>query len=347
MAERRTPSRQTEQTRAAADRQTGQRRSTQERQTKPPVRRSDVIRCERCGEDYSITYKRCPFCDERPGRTGIGGRRAAKGRSQVHPIQLIALIGSMIFIIAALFIVFKYVGPLIFGEKDPGGSSSSAGTSQSGDISQPGSSSSGQPAGSTSSGGDVSEEPPVVNVTFLALDKSDITLRPDEDFQFTPSVSPANASITWTSSDPAILHVEQDGTVTNINSTGSKVKVTLTASAGDKTAECTIYCNGKGAGGTISQEPEEPTPSDPGTNPSGGGEVSSVPVSRGTLGTVVNAGGSGLNIRSGPGSSYDRVASAENGARVTILEDMRDGWYKIDYGNGKIGYVSSAYIDVD
>ena len=27
--------------------------------------RSAVIRCPNCGEDYSVTYKRCPFCDEK------------------------------------------------------------------------------------------------------------------------------------------------------------------------------------------------------------------------------------------------------------------------------------------
>ena len=27
-----------------------------------------MIRCEKCGEEYSVTYKRCPFCDERPSR---------------------------------------------------------------------------------------------------------------------------------------------------------------------------------------------------------------------------------------------------------------------------------------
>lgn len=36
----------------------------------PPRRNTDVIRCENCGEEYSTTYKRCPFCDERPGGQG-------------------------------------------------------------------------------------------------------------------------------------------------------------------------------------------------------------------------------------------------------------------------------------
>lgn len=65
---------------------------------------SDLIHCDNCGEDYSSTYKRCPFCGARPantqatsrldftGRLGAaagGGRaassRAARGEQQSAP----------------------------------------------------------------------------------------------------------------------------------------------------------------------------------------------------------------------------------------------------------------------
>ena len=59
---------------------------------------------------------------------------------------------------------------------------------------------------------------------------------------------------------------------------------------------------------------------------------------------VITDAGSGLNIRSGPGSSHEKIASAENGSEVTVLEDTGTGWYKIDYGNGKIGYASKDFI---
>ena len=35
-----------------------------------------LIHCESCGEDYSATYKRCPFCGEKPG----GGTTASLPR---------------------------------------------------------------------------------------------------------------------------------------------------------------------------------------------------------------------------------------------------------------------------
>ena len=45
-----------------------------------------------------------------------------------------------------------------------------------------------------------------------------------------------------------------------------------------------------------------------------------------------------LNVRSGPGSSHEKVASLSSGAQVEILEKL-DGWYRIVNG-----YVSSEYI---
>ncbi len=58
---------------------------------------------------------------------------------------------------------------------------------------------------------------------------------------------------------------------------------------------------------------------------------------------VVNAGP--LNVRSGPGTKYDRVGSLKEGAAVTILET--DGsWYKISCGNIS-GYVSGEYITLN
>lgn len=281
------------------DRKTSSRRGAVDKQ---PPRRNDVIRCENCGEDYSITYKRCPFCDERPGH----GRRAVGG-GLVHPVQVISLVVSLILIIAALFIVFKYVGPLLFTDRS-GGSDSSV--SQSG---LPGSAS-GAPdlSGSASSG----DSQPEAQIDSITLSQTDLTLQTNAATQIVVTVSPADtgAEVVWSSSQPDVLTVDQHGVVRNINTGSDQVKVTVTATCGGKSAECTVYCKGGSSGAAAS------------------------------TGVVINVGSDGLNIRSGPGSSYDVVASAENGALVNILEDTGTGWYKIDYGSGKIGYVSSDYV---
>lgn len=306
-----------------------------------PLRRTDVIRCENCGEDYSVTYKRCPFCDERPGKSypAVGGRRVAGGRSGgSNPLQIVQWVISLIVIIAAAMIVFKLVSPLFRGNKNPGGASSNPGTSQS-----QGSGSAGQPGAQDPGGSSSVDEPspaPAVTVTALSLNKTDIILTANEKTQLIATVAPADAAVTWSSSDSAILQVDQDGNLTNVNSTGSKVKVTVTVSAGDKTAECTVYCNGSGAGGT--------TPSGAGTATTPG-TTTTTPAAPGSVGTIVNAE-KGLNIRSGPGTTYSVQASTANGATVTILEDAGSGWYKIRYntsaGTQEEGYVSKSYVSV-
>lgn len=57
---------------------------------------------------------------------------------------------------------------------------------------------------------------------------------------------------------------------------------------------------------------------------------------------LVQADGGTLNIRSGPGTGYDRVGSLADGTVVTIT-GMDSGWFRID-ANGAAGYVSSDYL---
>lgn len=307
-------------------------RASKRPQDQQPPRRNDVIRCERCGEDYAITYKSCPFCDERPGRGGVGGKRAARntrgggyGRP-VNPIQIVGLGVSMVLIIAALFIVFTKLGPLFFGD---GSSSSSSSSGQSSGVSSSVSSgvSSSVDSSAASSSGDVSADvPPVVVVQAISLSREDFTLNPGEKYQLMAAVSPADVTepVVWSSSDSSSATVDDQGYVTNVNGGTETAVVTITASCGNQEATCIVRCK---PSGTAAQRP------------SSGSVVS------GSTGTITGAG-SGLNVRSGPGSSYEKVASLANGNKVTIL-GSENGWYKVDYGNGKTGYVSADYVKVN
>ncbi len=57
----------------------------------------------------------------------------------------------------------------------------------------------------------------------------------------------------------------------------------------------------------------------------------------------VDAGGSTLNLRSGPSTSSAKVGSLPSGA-VFQITGVDGSWYKISY-NGVTGYVSSEYVD--
>ncbi len=54
---------------------------------------------------------------------------------------------------------------------------------------------------------------------------------------------------------------------------------------------------------------------------------------------------SSLNVRSGAGTTYDKVAKITKGTAVTVL-DEKDGWYKIETGS-VTGWVSGEYIALD
>jgi hypothetical protein len=272
------------------------------------VRRPDVIRCEKCGEDYSVTYKCCPFCDERPGRGGnyIQGKQAA------NPLQLAGLAASAALIVAAMFIVLTKVSPMFTqGSHVVSGGVTSVGNTQSVTDDQTGD-------GTASS-----------TVEAVTLSCAELTLDPDDPYQLFAAVSPSDVEepVVWSSSDTMIAMVDEDGFVTNVNTGTSQADVTITATCGGITAQCVVTCP---AGSTYKHE----------TSATG----SAVTVSGRQEGVVTNAGSDGLNIRSGPGSSYERVASAQNGATVTILEDTGTGWYKINYSGSKTGYVSSDYV---
>ena len=58
-------------------------------QTTSINKKAEMIYCERCGEDYSATYRRCPFCDERPGRR-------IDDRGTRGPLQVAVLVVTLI-----------------------------------------------------------------------------------------------------------------------------------------------------------------------------------------------------------------------------------------------------------
>ena len=280
---------------------------------RPSSRRNDVIRCENCGEDYSVTYKRCPFCDERPGRGGGSGRRVANTRGggygrPVNPIQVAGLVISVLLILTAVFIVVRFIGAPLFGGGKKPGNDSSVSTSHS----------------QSSTGSQSAPKPQAVQS--IALSESAFDLDSGATHQLTASLVPADAtgSIIWSTSDPSAATVDATGLVTNLNSGSANVSVTITASCGQLTAQCTVSCKGKTA-----------------PPPSGGGTYTPGTTVRGT---IIGAD-TGLNIRSGPGTTYEKVASASNGAEVTVLGE-ENGWYHIRYSGTSTGYVSTEFVSI-
>lgn len=57
----------------------------------------------------------------------------------------------------------------------------------------------------------------------------------------------------------------------------------------------------------------------------------------------VNTGGNVLNVRSGPGTSYTRVATLPHNS-VVLVRSQQNGWSRVLYDGTKLGYVSSQYL---
>lgn len=55
----------------------------------------------------------------------------------------------------------------------------------------------------------------------------------------------------------------------------------------------------------------------------------------------------GVNLRTGPSTSYDAIRMLQKGEHVSII-DENSGWYKVSDASGRIGYISSAskYTDL-
>jgi len=210
-------------------------------------------RCPICGEKYSDTYRKCPFCEEAERETRQAPRRGG-GRRTSHSREPNFLSPILVIIIVVLALLLGY---LFFGdaieEKLLGGASSSAGTSQpSAQSSQ--SSSSGEAEEPDVSAPDTSSQNPsgedTVDVSglpeTLTLSSSDFTMSVG-DAPVNLKVSGGNGSYTWTSEDESIATVDENGNVTAV----SKGTVNIIATDGTGKGTCIVRVkSGSGTAGT-------------------------------------------------------------------------------------------------
>lgn len=258
-----------------------------------PGSRPGLIHCDNCGEEYSASYKRCPFCDDYQddyaddsdtAASGGGKRLAASnkrggGYGRTSPLKVIGIILSLAVIAAAVWIVVTKLLPAIhrgnMDGTDPNDSAASAPPTVSEPVSP-----SGEPAAVVSDDG--TEEPeesePVdgVGAVGFTLDKTDVTLEPDQVWSpvvtFTPEGS--TGQLTWTSEKPDIATVSAIGEITNRNTGSSQVSVTITATLPNGTSHsCIVRCKG---GSTDPNAPSaEPSvaPSTPPSAPTSSGST--------------------------------------------------------------------------
>ena len=255
-----------------------------------PGSRPGLIHCDNCGEEYSASYKRCPFCDdyqddyaddsETAAAAGGGKRLAASnkrggGYGRTSPLKVIGIILSLAIIAAAVWIVVTKLLPAIhrgnLDGTDPNDAAVSA-TLPASESASP----DGDPAAVSSNSGTTDPEnssegtEPVdgVGAVGFTLDKTDVTLEPDEVWSpvvtFTPEGS--TGQLTWTSEKPNIAAVSAIGEITNVNTGSSQISVTVTATLPNGTSHsCIVRCKG---GSTDPNAPSAEPSAEPSVAPS-------------------------------------------------------------------------------
>lgn len=239
-------------------------------------------RCSECGEKYSDTYKRCPFCEEeaklskgkrvqpkRPKGSGRGAKGAPSDKENALTLVLIVIM----LVLAGILLWLLFGGS---GDKTPGGSGSSSEIS-SGSTS--GGTSTGTSSGATSSGTgsssgtssgmpsvDIPELPLVDKVkqlpSTLKLNKTDFTAKVG-DAPVQLQVGSGGGVYSWVSEDESIATVDSTGKVTMVGAGTTNVYAT----DGDHMGKCIVRVKA-GSGGTTQQppqQPQQPTQPDPDT----------------------------------------------------------------------------------
>ncbi|NCB63479.1 MAG: hypothetical protein EOM52_07665 [Clostridia bacterium] len=263
---------------------------------RPAGSRSEVVRCPNCGEDYSVTYKRCPFCDERnlpqdeyeyedeyiegeddedgtPVRKGgkrvVGSQRRGGGYGGGWSVlRIVMTVFSLALIVAAVWIVFNVISPMVGRsniEPTPSvlPSTTPVATPTVTPTDELGAN------GGESTPPDVTGSPAVTTpavtppATSLApsgnlkLSSGDFTMKAaGETYMF--KVTGASGTVAYQSDKPGVAAVDQNGKVTAVSKGIANITVTDASGA---VAKCIVRCN-LPAGAAVSNPPTTPASGD-------------------------------------------------------------------------------------
>lgn len=298
-------------------------------------------RCPVCGEKYSDTYKNCPFCEEEAALRG-GGKVRRGGRRTADKQKMNLLTPTLIILILIMAALLIY---LLFGDrfqKEPDKQDTPPVEEvqpQQPEVEAPidtepeGSGMPEDPEGTEQDPGTTTAPAASKYETAsklpdgLTLSTTDFTLKAAGETH-TIQVSGGSGSYTWLSEDDGVASVDQNGKVTAI----SRGTINVLVTDGSKKAVCIVRCS---FSGTLTTTPGTGT----GTGTAASGTLH-------TGSAVVINGGNGVNVRSGPSTDYEALATVPNGASVQITGSAGDGWYKITF-SGVGGVETAGYMKGD
>lgn len=208
-----------------------------------------LIKCPKCGEMFSDSYKACPFCAEDEayynGRLRKSrGRRAAEAPKRRAP----SILGPAVIVVLVLLVVL--VVWLLFGEqiRDVFTAEKPPVTDVDGDKTN------------KTDKSDTPDDQPVVPA--MSLNRTVLVLTVGDSESLT--VSGTEESASWESSDPTVVSVTSGGAVKAL----AKGNAVITARVGEESATCTVTVKEEGDTDTdTNSPPDNSTTPDSSTKP--------------------------------------------------------------------------------
>ncbi len=210
----------------------------------------DLIKCPQCGEMYSPSYARCPFCEEdgeEPGKLRRGNRRRTVDRHAGQSAR-----GGLIVV---LILVLALLGWYLFGSDlyhnrnakgDKTDTETVAPTDDSVPAIAPATDETEQPADETPA--EPSEETPTEEPTETAdvsgakLNQNDFTLSVKGE-KYTIQLTGTEATPRWSIDNPNVATIAGDGTVTAV----ANGNTTVHCKVGNRDLTCVVRVRGTGS----------------------------------------------------------------------------------------------------
>lgn len=235
-------------------------------------------RCPICGENYSDTYKSCPFCEEEAAlqrgnqlrRGGRGGKRASSGNKRGQPNLLSPILVILILIMAALLVYLlfgdKIADQMAGNQEDPGTEEVTPAPptldeNEDEDTTAPEAGTDtddqddGEGTGDTTEETDLTALPETLTMSYLGSPKTEFTMSVGDD-SIPLTASGGSGSYTWSSSDESIATVDADGKVSAV----SAGQATITVTDGSGKGTCMVRVKGGTSSGQTTTTPSSSAP---------------------------------------------------------------------------------------
>lgn len=221
----------------------------------------DLLKCPRCGEEYSPSYRRCPFCEEgdHPRKIKYNSSKQSGGRRVSDKKQTQSVRGAMAAVLVVVLLLLSWslfgdkivakIGPdedgdkpgvqddinkPVDGETDADGENDPS-IGEEPNVSDP-------TGGETTDPGTTAPVTPTVDASALSIKTNvgttlpkdvngtfDCTIKSSESIRL--SVSGTDAAAAWAVADASVLSISADGTISPIKAGTTTVTATVGGAA--------------------------------------------------------------------------------------------------------------------